>query len=208
MKHKSLLTAAGGALALAITLAACSDAGSGDESNSGPAQTQTETDSAGEVEGTNNDADVAFAQMMIVHHQGAIEMADLAIAQAETQDVRDLAERISTAQGPEIERMTSWLETWGEETMPMDGMDHGDMDGMDMDGMSQEEAMEELQSLSGTEFDRRFLDLMTAHHEGAVEMAQEELSSGENPQALELAETIISDQEAEIAEMEQMRADL
>src|SRR5690625_2945483 len=114
-----------------------------------------------------------FAQMMIVHHEGAIEMADLAVEQASSEEVRSLAERIYAAQGPEIEEMTSWLEAWGEDTAPMGGMEgHG---GMDMEGMSQEEAMAELESLSGAEFDRRFLELMIAHHRGAVDMAQSEL---------------------------------
>ncbi|CAM3583300.1 DUF305 domain-containing protein [Occultella aeris] len=201
MKHKSLLTVAGGALALTLALTACSDPGSGEEVSTSPAQTQTEADSAGEVDEEHNDADVMFAQMMIVHHEGAIEMADLAIEQAESPDVQDLAEQISAAQGPEIDRMTSWLEAWGEEVTPMEGMDHG---GMDMDGMSQDEAMEQLSSMSGTEFDRRFLVLMTAHHQGAVEMSQEQISAGQNPQAIELAETIIADQEVEIAEMERL----
>lgn len=85
--------------------------------------------------------------------------------------------------------------------MGHEGMDHGDMD---MEGMSQEEAMAELESLSGAEFDRRFLELMIAHHRGAVDMAQEELDGGENPEALELAQKIIDDQQAEISETEQL----
>ncbi|PYF95915.1 protein of unknown function [Georgenia satyanarayanai] len=83
----------------------------------------------------------------------------------------------------------------------MGGMDHG---GMDMEGMSQEEAMAELESLSGAEFDQRFLELMIAHHRGAVDMAQAELDGGENPQGLELAQKIIDDQQAEITEMEEL----
>src|SRR5690606_39526011 len=165
--------------------------------------TEETTDGATEAEDVHNDADTMFAQMMIVHHEGAIEMADLAVEKADSEEVRSLAERISAAQGPEIEQMTSWLETWGEETSPMghEGMDHG---GMDMEGMSQEEAMAELESLSGAEFDQRFLELMIAHHRGAVDMAQEELDGGENPQALELAQKIIDDQQAEITEMEEL----
>ncbi|MEE6295898.1 DUF305 domain-containing protein [Georgenia wangjunii] len=58
------------------------------------------------------------------------------------------------------------------------------------------------------EFDRRFPELMIMHHEGAVEMAQSELDAGQNPQARELAQKIIVDQEVEIEEMEQMPADL
>ena len=161
----------------------------------------------------HNEADTAFAQMMIVHHEGAIEMADLAVQQAGSEEVRALGEDISAAQGPEIEKMKSWLSAWGEETAPAGGtggMDHGDMDmgSMEMDGMNQQEAMAELQTLSGTDFDRRFLELMIAHHRGAVEMAQAELEDGRNPQALELAEKIIADQEAEIATMEQLLQNL
>ncbi|WP_228266483.1 DUF305 domain-containing protein [Ornithinimicrobium ciconiae] len=151
---------------------------------------------------THNEADTEFAQMMIVHHEGAIEMADLAIENADTEQVRTLAENISAAQGPEIEKMTSWLRAWAEDMVSEHGgMDHG---GMQMDGMSQEEAMTELRSLSGAEFDGRFLELMIEHHLGAVEMAQSELENGENPQARQLAEQIIQDQQSEISVMEQM----
>ena len=91
----------------------------------------------------HNEADTAFAQMMIVHHQGAIEMADLAAQQAQSADVKALAERISAAQGPEIETMSDWLEDWDEE-VPSTVRDHvnshegegGEDAGMDgMDGM-------------------------------------------------------------------------
>lgn len=211
MTLKNRLMTAGGAVALALTLAACG--GGTDEpadpaaepaatTGESPTAASSGTAADGEVDAAHNDADTMFAQMMIVHHEGAIEMADLAVENAESEDVRTLAEGISAAQGPEIEQMTSWLEAWGEDTEPMGGMEgHG---GMDMEGMSQEEAMGELEGLSGAEFDQRFLELMTAHHEGAVEMSETELADGENPQALELAQKIIDDQEAEIAEMQQM----
>ncbi|WP_454085721.1 DUF305 domain-containing protein [Georgenia sp. Marseille-Q6866] len=204
MTLRTRLCAVAGGVALTLALAAC---GNGEQSTpeepaAGNATEET-TDSATQAEDVHNDADTMFAQMMIVHHEGAIEMADLAVEKAASEEVRSLAERISAAQGPEIEQMTAWLETWGEETSPMghEGMDHG---GMDMEGMSQEEAMAELESLSGAEFDQRFLELMIAHHRGAVDMAQDELDSGENPQALELAQKIIDDQQAEISEMEEL----
>jgi len=63
------------------------------------------------ADGRHNAADVAFAQRMIVHHQGAIEMADLAPSRAASQQVKDLAVRIKAAQGPEIEQMQGWLTT-------------------------------------------------------------------------------------------------
>ncbi|WP_237565422.1 DUF305 domain-containing protein [Ornithinimicrobium cavernae] len=151
---------------------------------------------------THTEADTEFAQMMIVHHEGAIEMADLAIEKAGSDEVRTLAEGISAAQGPEIDTMTSWLQSWDEDTAPH----HGgmEMDGMEMGGMSQEEVMAELESLSGQEFDRRFLELMIEHHRGAVEMAATELEDGQNPQARGLSEQIIEDQKAEISEMEEL----
>ncbi|WP_370524089.1 DUF305 domain-containing protein [Cellulomonas sp. APG4] len=154
----------------------------------------------------HNDADTEFAQMMIVHHEGAIEMADLAVAQGSSSEVRELGERISGAQDPEIDLMTSWLEAWGED-LPVDaemgGMDHG---AMEMDGMDQEATMDELVGLTGEEFDRRFLELMVEHHAGAVEMAEEHMTAGENAEAVELSDTIIEDQTAEIAEMEDLLA--
>lgn len=187
---------------LALSLVAC---GAEDTNPGGAAQDgEGTTASAGaEMDQAHNDADTEFAQLMIVHHGGAIEMADLAVEKAESQQVRNLAGRISAAQGPEIDQMTSWLEGWGESTLMAghEGMDHG---GMEMDGMSQEEAMSHLQGLTGAEFDRRFLELMIAHHQGAVEMAETQVEDGQNPQALQLAQAIVDDQRAEIAEMEQM----
>ncbi|WP_035254071.1 DUF305 domain-containing protein [Agrococcus lahaulensis] len=192
---------AGTAIVVSLALAACSGASSTTTPDATPPSAAPTASSTGEAGASHNDADTMFAQMMIVHHEGAIEMADLAVERAASEEVRSLAEGISAAQGPEIEKMTSWLEAWGEETMSMGGMDHG---GMDMDGMSQEEAMAELAGLSGVEFDRRFLELMIAHHEGAVEMAQTELEDGQNTEALALSEQIVADQEAEIAEMQQL----
>lgn len=209
MKTFSRFAAAASAVALALTLAACGNPQDQSEpaatGTTAPAPTRSETTASSgelEVEQTHNDADTMFAQMMIVHHEGAIEMADLAAERASSQDVRSLAEGIAAAQGPEIEQMTSWLEAWGEDTTPMEDMaGHG---GTDMDGMSQDEAMDNLEGLSGSEFDRRFLQLMIAHHEGAVTMAEDELSDGQNPQTRDLAQRIIADQQAEIAEMEQL----
>ncbi len=157
---------------------------------------------ASAVPAAHNDADVTFAQMMTIHHEGALEMAELAVEQAGSDEVKDLAATIEAAQLPEIELMESWLTAWGE---PMEasghaGMDHG---GMDMDGMSQEQVMAELQQTSGADFDKQFLTAMIAHHEGAVMMAEEELGDGENSEALELAHLIIDSQQTEIQQMQE-----
>lgn len=154
----------------------------------------------------SNDADVTFAQQMISHHEQAVEMAQMAQGRASSEEVLSLAEDIEAAQGPEIETLQGWLETWGEE-VPASGMEHGDMghdSGGTMSGMMDEEQMSDLMAASGTDWDQMFLEMMTEHHEGAIEMAQVEVDQGENPDAVALAEKIISDQQAEITQMQQL----
>lgn len=146
-----------------------------------------------------NDTDIAFAQAMIPHHQQAVEMAQLADERAGSDEVRDLAADIETAQGPEIETMTGWLEDWDAEVPDpsMEGMD-------DMAGMMSAGDMSALEGTSGTEFDQMWLTMMIEHHEGAIEMADTEQADGENDDAVELAETIEQTQAAEIEQMEQL----
>ncbi len=159
------------------------------------------------VAAEHNDADVTFAQMMTIHHQGALEMARLAVQQAESDEVKDLATTIEAAQGPEIELMGSWLSAWGEPREPAGhaGMDHG---GMDMNGMSQEQVMTELLQKTGTDFDGQFLSSMIAHHEGALMMAEEQQRDGNNPESLQLAQLIIDAQQTEIQQMQQLLKNL
>jgi uncharacterized protein (DUF305 family) len=172
---------------LALILGAC---GNGDESSVGAADEQFD------------DADVSFAQQMIVHHEQAIEMSELAEDRAGNDSVRDLAQRIRDAQGPEIEQMESLLEDWGADR-GHGGMDHSGM-GSSMEGMMSDEQMAELEASSGTEFDRLFLEHMIEHHEGAITMAERQLAEGVNPEARDLAEQIRDDQVDEIAEMREL----
>ncbi|MFC4614788.1 DUF305 domain-containing protein [Cellulomonas algicola] len=198
------LVAAAAATTLALTLAACSGGDASEGTGAGESPTTAETSQTE----AHNDADAQFAQMMIVHHEGAIEMAELAVERGERPEVVALGERISAAQGPEIEQMTGWLEAWGEpgpDEMGHGGMDHG---GMDMDGMDQEGAMADLDGLSGADFDRRFLELMIEHHKGAIVMSEQQLEDGENADALALARTIIDAQTAEITEMTNLLSDM
>lgn len=190
---------AGAALAAALVavLTACSatPTTAGTQSATGP----TRTESADATQ--HNSADAEFAQMMIVHHEGAIEMAELASSTAATDEVRALAQRIAAAQGPEIEQMSGWLDTWGEAQPADAAMDTMGHQGMDMDGMDQQAAMDELSSLSGLAFDQRFLELMIEHHRGAIVMAEAERGAGASTDALQLAGAIIDAQAAEITEM-------
>ncbi|WP_224393089.1 DUF305 domain-containing protein [Pseudonocardia sp. ICBG1293] len=146
----------------------------------------------------SSSADVAFAQGMIPHHEQAVAMARLADGRAGAR-VRDLAARIEAAQGPEIGRLQGFLADWGAAPAADHHGGHGDMAGMA--GMMSDEQMAALGRASGAAFDRSFLQMMIAHHEGAVTMARAELDAGADPRARELAQRIVDAQQAEIAEM-------
>ncbi|MBN9794224.1 DUF305 domain-containing protein [Pseudonocardia sp. TMWB2A] len=147
---------------------------------------------------SSSSADVAFAQGMIPHHEQAVAMARLADGRAGA-PVRDLAARIEAAQGPEIAQLQGLLADWGAAPAADHHGGHGDMAGMT--GMMSDEQMAGLGRASGAAFDRSFLEMMIAHHEGAVTMARAELDAGVDPRARELAQRIVDAQQAEIAEM-------
>ena len=217
MNRASSLTAV--ALASALALAGC---GTGGEQNTDAASETTSSTAAATGAGSpsstpsgatsgepiaeeHNDDDVMFAQMMIPHHQQAVDMSETLLAKDDIPaDVQDFAQKVIDAQGPEIERMNQMLQTW-EAPMPGEdstSMDHG------TGGMMSEEDMGMLNDAQGTDAARLYLEQMTVHHEGAVEMAQEQIEQGQNPQAVELARQVVEDQEAEITEMEQMLQEL
>ncbi|MEV1204090.1 DUF305 domain-containing protein [Microbispora rosea] len=151
----------------------------------------------------HNDRDIWFAQMMIPHHRQALEMAKLAEDRAGSSKVKELAKQIEAAQGPEIQTMTGWLESWGvqapgEDAMPMDHMDHG------MPGMMSGEDMKKLEGLKGAAFDKAFLTMMIQHHEGAITMAKEEREAGVYEPARQMADSIMTSQSAEISTMKKL----
>jgi len=149
----------------------------------------------------HNESDVSFSEMMVPHHQQAVEMATLAETRAESQEVKDLATAIKAAQDPEIQTMQGWLEAWGE-----DGTSH-EMSHEDMPGMVDDKTMGDLGKATGAEFDRQFLTAMIAHHEGAIAMAESEKSDGVHKGSLRLADAIIKAQNAEIKQMQKLLAE-
>ena len=109
--------------------------------------------------------DVRFMQGMIPHHEQALEMARLVAERTNNADVVDIAGRIESSQGDEIEFMNNWLEERGEKTVMVGMMDHSGMDHSKhamidhstMAGMASPEDMAKLATLSGVEFDNLFL---------------------------------------------------
>ncbi|MFF0447376.1 DUF305 domain-containing protein [Streptomyces sp. NPDC004609] len=154
--------------------------------------------------GAFNDADVMFAQMMIPHHEQALQMSELAASRAKSAEIKTLATRIAGAQEPEIQKMKSWLKAWGkpESGGGMPGMDHGNgsSDGSGMSGMMSEKDMEQLKAAKGVDFDKKFAQMMIDHHKGAITMAEDEQKKGRNATAKQLAANVVQAQQTEVDE--------
>lgn len=196
-------------LASGLVLAACS----GDDDTATPAttgvpateaassgQTSTTAETGGAAAAEFNDVDVEFAQGMIPHHEQAIEMAEIAQdpARQASPEVIDLAARIEAAQDPEIATLTGWLTAWGQ-PVEMDTSDGHDMSSMT--GMMTAEDMDALATMTDADFGEAWLTMMIEHHQGAIEMANEEQSDGMNTDAKALAGQIVAAQQAEVDEM-------
>jgi uncharacterized protein (DUF305 family) len=156
------------------------------------------------------EADVAFVQGMIPHHAQALVMTDLVADRAGRADLPLLAERMDVSQRDEIALMEQWLEDRGEEVPDASaGHDHGD--GELMPGMLTDDDLARLEAASGRDFDELFLLYMIRHHEGAVMMVAELLSSddgGQESDVFRLAQHIDSDQNVEIARMKGLLAEI
>ena len=199
--NRSLFRSAA-AVVTALAVMALS-AGCGDDTSNGGGQAGDRSTPAGSPSAAAyNQADIAFAQGMIPHHQQAVQMAELARSRANDPQVKDLAAEIEAAQAPEIEEMTTWLTGW-DASLPSApaGADAHDGAHGGMPGMMTDQDMAALEAASGHDFDRMFLEMMIVHHEGALEMANTEQQQGQNPAAKALAEKIHADQTAEIGRM-------
>ena len=141
------------------------------------------------VTGEDEPFDAMFIDAMIVHHEGAIEMADEVLQKSERPELLALADEVIAAQGAEIEQMRDWRQTWFSELPLTAGMmmEMGDM------SIGTDESMP---------FDQRFLEAMISHHEGALHMAEMALTMSERDEIRTLAENIIAAQTTEIVQMQ------
>ena len=147
-------------------------------------------------------ADVRFAEGMIPHHRQALEMAGLVPDRTATPAVRRFADRIASAQGPEITAMSSWLTALGR-PVPA-GHAHAPAGY----GMASPREMNALRAARGPAFDRLFLTLMIRHHGGALKMAGEELAGGADQVMRRTAQDVYAGQSIEAARMEKTRSEL
>ncbi|MGP3684179.1 DUF305 domain-containing protein [Streptomyces sp. IBSNAI002] len=148
-----------------------------------------------------NAADHSYVQGMIEHHRQALTMSALAPQRASADGVKRLAERIAAAQQPEIGAMERWLTLHPAPPAGTGGHRH---DHAAMPGMATEEQLRELTGAAGADFDRLFLKLMTAHHEGALKMAGQALAGGNNVAVEEMATEVVATQTAEVHRMRAM----
>ncbi|MFG2750503.1 DUF305 domain-containing protein [Streptomyces xanthophaeus] len=146
-----------------------------------------------------NAADHSYVQHMTEHHRQALTMSALAPDRAAAEGVKRLAERIAAAQKPEIAAMEGWAARYPAPGAGSAGHDHGAMP-----GMATAQQLAELEQARGAGFDRLFLRLMTAHHEGALKMAGEVLADGNNVLVEEMANEVVATQSAEIHRMRAM----
>ncbi|MGZ4447849.1 MAG: DUF305 domain-containing protein [Nocardioides sp.] len=158
-----------------------------------------------------DDADVAFASQMVPHHAQALAMVRLAQGRPLDPAVATLMGRIRDAQAPEIDEMTSWLQSWGHPvddssagTGGMDSMAGMDSTGDAMPGMMTAAQMRRLADSGDAGFQRMWLRMMIRHHEGAIAMARTEIAHGKYPAALDLARSITTSQAQEIQRMKAM----
>ena len=149
-------------------------------------------------------ADITFMSHMIGHHQQALLMAGWAPSHGASPEVQRLAERLINAQQDEIATMRQWLGDRGQPT-------EGGMHGMLMPGMLGTEELEALDAARGSAFDRRFLESMIRHHQGAVSMVRELFATpgaGRDLTVFKFASDVSVDQRTEIARMQKMLATL
>jgi uncharacterized protein (DUF305 family) len=210
-------------LAVASILAACGGAGSGQQgSGSGSDQESAERNGGG-MAGMDHDqmghgsmgmgskgmarqmvmengkfSDERFIDAMVPHHQGAIEMARVALKNAEHEEILELSRNIISSQQAEIEELKSIKkEEYGTSNVPME-MSPEQMRGMGM-------MMDPQQLASQEPFDKAFIDAMIPHHQSAIEMAKVAYQESENDKIKELAQDIVSAQQAEIEQMKRWR---
>jgi uncharacterized protein (DUF305 family) len=221
MKHHTKLALAALLSAVALTVAACGGMaggagnmdhggtgkdGAGENGNNtgmkGMERSRMDRGSGGVASGmlmeNGRYSDERFIDAMVPHHQGAVEMAEVALENAEHEEIKQLSENIVSTQEAEIGELKEIKqEEFGTSRVPMD-LNAGQMEGMGM--------TEDPQSLADEEpFDEAFIEAMIPHHRSAIQMANVALERRDNPRIEELAGEIVETQEREISQMQTWR---
>jgi len=172
---------------LALSLSACASTGTKGSMH----------DHSSQAAGDLSSDDIMFLQMMIPHHQQAIDISDLALTKSSDSELLALAKDIRDGQGAEIVKMKAWLA--GAKA----GMDPGHSMGHDMGGMLSGSELAALKAATGKSFDLLWLKGMTGHHDGAIDMAAM-IENAENAEIKSFGQAIVSAQSAQNKQMAAM----
>ena len=165
---------------LALSLTACAGTGTKDSMHN------HSTQAAGDL----SSDEIMFLQMMIPHHQQAIDISDLALTKSEDAELLALAKNIRDEQGAEIVKMKAWLDAAGADLE----MDHSSSHSMD--GMLSDAELAALDKASGKSFDVLWLKAMTGHHDGAIDMAAM-IENAKSAEIKSFGEGIVASQSAQ-----------
>lgn len=151
--------------------------------------------------------DLRFIDGMMLHHQGAIAMAEAAQENSSRPEIKQLATDIITAQEQEISQMQQWRKAWYPDAGTEPTMYSAEMGHMMAMPAEMQTAMRMDMDLGKADqaFDQRFIDAMIPHHEGALDMAKEALEKSDRPEIRQVAENILSSQQQEIDQMQRWR---
>lgn len=207
-RHPLLIRALLVGAVVSLIASACANSGAAPSGSDAPSGTASSAAVGSAPPSATGHLDQAFIDMMVPHHQSAVEMAELASDRAEHRELRALAQDIIAAQEPEIAQLREWRQAWfgSAETPPMDAMPL--MPGMatpGMEGHSMNGTMDMTADIDALEtadpFDLAFIDAMVAHHEQAVAAAEIIRTSSQRQELIGLADVIIEAQQREIEQL-------
>lgn len=205
-----------GMLLIALFLAACTTGQRQNNANqpsqgmmSGTAAPMMSGTPGAQVPATGMDFDQMFINMMVPHHQGAVEMAKIAQQRAQHPEIKQMADGIISGQQEEINQMKAWKQQWygSSDTPPMSAMPMVEaMPGMGSAGhtMNMQADVDQLKNAKEP-FDLAFIDAMIPHHQSAIDAGKLALQQATHPEIKQLAQKIIDAQQKEIDQMKAWR---
>lgn len=174
-----------------------------DASNSQKSSSNEDMDKYASLKG--DEFDEMYIAEMLAHHEGAISMSEMVGAGTDRKELLDLARAIMQTQTQELMKMQEWQTQWGYEKTMGGHSSHAGM-GNEMSGTMMDMG-KELEGLKGSDFDKKFLELMIEHHQQAVDMSKYASTNAKHQEVKDLAKAITSAQNTEIAQMKQWQMD-
>lgn len=150
--------------------------------------------------------DLHFIDMMVMHHHQGIDIAKLVDGRSTNAKVKAFAAKTIAGQEKDLEELRAIRDRWYADKPVMDMSQIHSMPGMKMDmKMDMEGDMAKLRAAKGAAFDRMFLDMMIHHHQMALNMSKEAITKAEHSEIKDLARRGLTQQQAEIAEMNRLK---